>query len=570
MQKTLDLLERYVEWVALGLAGLILLWVAYAYVLTPITVKVGSRELTPGEVDAVVKREAADKLKSAMEDKTPVQFQVGDWRGQVARIFEATAPVSVPQYANATDTTGQPNKTTQPAVPVVEPVLAKAVYAAQSFGRGTVLWPDPNAKADPAKPNMPAGMAQKDVDWRSITWHVKMEDLDKAFDDAHLPADARMTQFFGRTLIRQEMQPNGQWGPDMVIPELPGEELTPVPADAPQPTPEQWAFIKWAQENAQLIMQPGFLQQVRLTGTMWYAPGSQPPPEEGVRPAVAVAPGYTPAPAPRGAGGSPSTPPPAGGGPRGAAPLPPPVQNNAGHRAGGAAAPFQYPNPGQGFKYPGYGGTQNHPTVPSGAAAPPAAGAPLQPIAPAGMANAGPLPGMGTPDGRFNPAEAQDFDLLTHDITVQPGKTYRYKVRYTLLNPAWNRADLSPALAKKFALTSPDSDWTSEVRVPQRVEFWIVKAYPNNRSASFDVFEWKGQWTKRTVTVSPGDSIGESSWMLVDVRDDGHQHAYALVADANAKTVRRDPRIDATDSKHLLLDGQVAPAGGNAAAGIVP
>jgi len=183
--------------------------------------------------------------------------------------------------------------------------------------------------------------------------------------------------------------------------------------------------------------------------------------------------------------------------------------------------------------------------------------------------NSGGLPGVGTPDGRFNPAEAEDLDLLTHDITAQPGKTYRYKVRYTLLNPAWNRTDLSPTLAKKFALTSPDSDWTTEIRVPQRVEFWIVRALPKNRTAEFDVFEWKGQWTKRTVKVDPGDPIGDSSWTLVDVRDDGHNHAYALVADANAKTVRRDPRFDASDSKYLQLNGQVAPPA-NAAAGIVP
>ena len=57
----------------------------------------------------------------------------------------------------------------------------------------------------------------------------------------------------------------------------------------------------------------------------------------------------------------------------------------------------------------------------------------------------------------------------------------------------------------------------------------------------------------------------------MDVRDDGHNHAYALVADANAKTVRRDPRFDASDSKYLQLNGQAAPPGGNnAAAAAVP
>ena len=62
MQKTLDFLEQHVQWLALGLAGLVLLWVTYAYVLTPVTIKVGSRELTPGEVDVAVKRDAADNF----------------------------------------------------------------------------------------------------------------------------------------------------------------------------------------------------------------------------------------------------------------------------------------------------------------------------------------------------------------------------------------------------------------------------------------------------------------------------------------------------------------------------
>src|SRR5689334_14865124 len=147
MQKAVDFLERHVQWLALGVAGLFLLWVAYAYVLTPVTVKVGGRELTPGEVDAAVKRDAADRLKTAMDDKTPVQFQVGDWRGQVARIFEPTAPVSPPLIEPGSGNTGQPGTPTQPSAPVTEPKLAKAAFAAESFGRGTVLWPDANAKA---------------------------------------------------------------------------------------------------------------------------------------------------------------------------------------------------------------------------------------------------------------------------------------------------------------------------------------------------------------------------------------------------------------------------------------
>ena len=63
------------------------------------------------------------------------------------------------------------------------------------------------------------------------------------------------------------------------------------------------------------------------------------------------------------------------------------------------------------------------------------------PSAPGGVAapNSGQvIPGAGLEDG-FIPAKSigQDFDIAVHDITVHPGKTYRYKVRYAIQNPLW-------------------------------------------------------------------------------------------------------------------------------------
>jgi hypothetical protein len=33
-----------------------------------------------------------------------------------------------------------------------------------------------------------------------------------------------------------------------------------------------------------------------------------------------------------------------------------------------------------------------------------------------------------------------DIDIMAHDDTVQPGQTYRYKLRYRLFNPTWKQA----------------------------------------------------------------------------------------------------------------------------------
>ena len=103
-----------------------------------------------------------------MDDKTKVSFQVGDWETQVKGIFDPTAPTSPPAIAGGPTNVGEPGTSTRPAVAVAEPVPPKPVLRAQSFGRGAVLVADPNAKPDPKNPAIPAGMAQKDVDWRSL------------------------------------------------------------------------------------------------------------------------------------------------------------------------------------------------------------------------------------------------------------------------------------------------------------------------------------------------------------------------------------------------------------------
>ena len=56
MQKAIEFLERNVQWFALGLGGLFLLWVVYAFVLTPpVAVSLKDqpkeRKFAPGEVE---------------------------------------------------------------------------------------------------------------------------------------------------------------------------------------------------------------------------------------------------------------------------------------------------------------------------------------------------------------------------------------------------------------------------------------------------------------------------------------------------------------------------------------
>ena len=50
MNKVLPILEKYVQWIALGIGVLFLLLMAYSYLAqSPVMVPVGTKEVTPGE-----------------------------------------------------------------------------------------------------------------------------------------------------------------------------------------------------------------------------------------------------------------------------------------------------------------------------------------------------------------------------------------------------------------------------------------------------------------------------------------------------------------------------------------
>ena len=68
MEKVTAFLEKHVQWLALGLGVIYVLWVVYAYVLTPpVTVALNDRTLTPGEIDKVIASGPASELKRAMD-----------------------------------------------------------------------------------------------------------------------------------------------------------------------------------------------------------------------------------------------------------------------------------------------------------------------------------------------------------------------------------------------------------------------------------------------------------------------------------------------------------------------
>lgn len=120
------------------------------------------------------------------------------------------------------------------------------------------------------------------------------------------------------------------------------------------------------------------------------------------------------------------------------------------------------------------------------------------------------------------PAEAPLLDndsvrLWAHDVTVERGKTYRYRMHLFINNPiAGHGAALLPEqadLAKPLVVRSADSEWTEPVKVDDQTYFFITSAQEQDpvtkgpkAAAEVYVFSW-GFWRKGAVNLEPGDAL---------------------------------------------------------------
>ena len=103
--------------------------------------------------------------------------------------------------------------------------------------------------------------------------------------------------------------------------------------------------------------------------------------------------------------------------------------------------------------------------------------------------------------------------VWTHDLTVQPDTTYRYAVVVHILNPLFQRPNLSEATRdryyQKLALASPPSAWSEPVSTNPVQQFFLIAA--NANEATIEVFRYfNGVPESRQFKVRPGDLIGDT------------------------------------------------------------
>lgn len=145
--------------------------------------------------------------------------------------------------------------------------------------------------------------------------------------------------------------------------------------------------------------------------------------------------------------------------------------------------------------------------------------------------------------------EVASVRVWAHDVTVERGKTYRYRISFVLNNPLFQQLALLNAeqagLASVAAIESNPSPWSAPVGVADHAYYFVTGANPAevgmiNRSAGASVelykFHW-GFWRPVKLSLEPGDRVESDQLRTPDYT----AVAQAILDAADKPDQQRDP-----------------------------
>lgn len=177
---------------------------------------------------------------------------------------------------------------------------------------------------------------------------------------------------------------------------------------------------------------------------------------------------------------------------------------------------------------------------------------------PAGRFRPNAVPGRGR-DEEQGAEHALMIDVWNHDLTVRPGKTYRYRLRVSMLNPLFNRDALNPnqkqTVGRQVSITSSPTPWGEKVEIDPMIDYFVVKVDRVNRKVDVEVFRYfEGVLRNETFSVTPGQPIGG----VVEVERYGVKKKVDMSVAAVAVDVEvregRDQQLAGSRSVLILLD----------------
>jgi hypothetical protein len=170
----------------------------------------------------------------------------------------------------------------------------------------------------------------------------------------------------------------------------------------------------------------------------------------------------------------------------------------------------------------------------------------------------GPSRGFGRDGGAADTGPDQ-VRVWAHDLTVEPGKTYRYKIAASVLNPLFrnprlnedqrdenqNRISIGPT-EEELAT----SEWSANVEIDPEHYFFALSGSRDNKRANFEVWKvFDGVWRKNEFAEFPGNEIGGVA--AVDGMNQVPMNAGPILLDVDAVSA---PNGGRSEVRVLYLD----------------
>jgi hypothetical protein len=181
---------------------------------------------------------------------------------------------------------------------------------------------------------------------------------------------------------------------------------------------------------------------------------------------------------------------------------------------------------------------------------------------------ANPAQQMAIPNGQFLPSQQlQDLEVWAHDETTVPGVIYRYKLRVYLKNPLFGTVNVAknPVDAKVFWIRMDTPDWSKPIVSPKKHEFFVINGgttFNGVAKIGIDYLDWQdGTWKLTSMTLQPGDRVGQTPWTIVDLRPAGNTEgdSRVLLINDDGQLITRFYKTDRVDADYLNLKKLVPP-----------
>lgn len=137
-----------------------------------------------------------------------------------------------------------------------------------------------------------------------------------------------------------------------------------------------------------------------------------------------------------------------------------------------------------------------------------------------------PAEAFAEPLNSLTDATTDTVTLWAHDVTAEPGKTYRYRIVPWFTNPMFGNVagldDSQKPLAERAAVAGTPSEWTAPVAISPSIRYVISSAreagtvgeagtalLQSEASASGEMYEfYYGFWRRGSLELAPGDRLG--------------------------------------------------------------